>query len=200
MVNVDLTRTLVCISVGALTLVGLAGCAAPAATVKGDYPSVSLAATKSPAQLLRNEAAARLPENVIDEIIESEDTSVSCLSESEDPEGTIRSWHSTVDVLILGEDTAVAPLVADLVASFEEQGWEARDLGGNVSTVKKLLESPESLADMQISGFTPNENASSVGLEENVDQRTVQIEVHGPCVRTPGATSDEVLQLQRKTN
>jgi len=196
MVKDDLTRTLVGITLGALTILGLAACASPSATVAGDYPDVTLAKTKSPAQLLRNEAAARLPADVIDEIIESQDASVACLSEDEDPEGTIRSWHSTVDVLILGE-AEVAPLVKDLVASFEEQGWTGRDLGGNASTVKKLLESDGSLADMQISGFTPDENATSVSLEESVDQRTVQIEVHGPCVRTAGATSEEVTSLQK---
>jgi len=196
MVKVDLTSTLAVIAIGAASLLGLSGCAAPAATVAGDYPDVTLADTKSPAQLLRNEAASRLPESVIDQIIESEDASVSCLSEDEDPEGTIRSWHSTVDVLILGESD-VAPLVNDLVASFETDGWTARDLGGNVSTVKKLLEAEGSLADMQISGFTPNDNATSVSLEEDVEQRTVQIEVHGPCVRTAGADSDEVAGLQK---
>lgn len=197
MVKEDLTRALVVVAIGSASLLGLAGCAAPAPVVAGSYPDVSLADTKSPAQLLRNEAATRLPEDVIDEIIESEDLSVACLSEDEDPDGTIRSWHSTVDVLILGESD-VAPLVNDLVASFEKDGWVARDLGGNVSTVKKLLEAEGSLADMQISGFTPNENATSVSLEEDVEQRTVQIEVHGPCVRTAGATSDEVGSLQKK--
>lgn len=194
MVKDDLSRTLTLLTLGALSVAVLAGCASPAPTVKGDYPDVTLAETKSPAQLLRNEAAARLPEGVIDEIIESQDTSVSCLSEEEDPDGTIRSWHSTVDVLILGE-AEVAPLVNDLVASFEEDGWVGRDLGGNVSSVKKLLESEGSLADMQISGLTPDENATSVSLEEVVEQRTVQIEVHGPCVRTAGGTSDEVSSL-----
>lgn len=196
MVKEDLTRTLVGLTIGALSVLGLAACAGPGATVAGDYPDVSLAKTKSPAQLLRNEAAARLPADVIDEIIESEDASVACLSEEEDPDGTIRSWHSTVDVLISGE-TEVAPLVKDLVASFEEQGWVGRDLGGNASAIKKLLESDGSLADMQISGFTPDDGATSVSLEESVEQRTVQIEVHGPCVRTDGAKSEEVTSLQK---
>lgn len=196
MVKDDLTRTLVGLTIATLSVLGLAACASPSASVSGDYPDVTLAKTKSPAQLLRNEAAARLPAEAIDEIIESQDTSVACLSEDEDPQGTIRSWHSAVDVLILGE-AEVAPLVKDLVASFEEQGWVGRDLGGNASTIKKLLESDGSLADMQISGFTPDPNATSVSLEESVDQRTVQIEVHGPCVRTAGATSDEVVSLQK---
>jgi hypothetical protein len=196
MVKEDLTRTLVGLALGALSVFGLAACAAPGADVPGEYPDISLAKTKSPAQLLRNEAAARLPEGVIDEIIESEDASVACLSKGDDPTGIVRSWHSTVDVLIAGE-TDVAPLVNDLVASFGEQGWVSRDLGGNASAIKKLLESEGSLADMQISGFTPNDGATSVSLEESVEQRTVQIEVHGPCVRTDGADSGEVMSLQK---
>ena len=197
MVKEDLTRTLVALTIGAVAVLGLAGCGSPASSVKGDYPDVSPADTKSPAQLLRNEAAARLPAEVIDEIIESQDSSVACLSEEEDPEGTVRSWHSTVDVLILGEEE-VAPLVKALVASFEDQGWVGRDLGGNASTIKKLLESEGSLTDIQVSGFTPDANATSVSLEESVDQRTIQVEVHGPCVRTAGASSDEVTSLQKK--
>lgn len=196
MVKEDLTRTFVVVALGALSIVGLAGCAGAAADVPGEYPDLTLAETKSPAQLLRNEAASRLPDEVIDEIIETQDASVACINEKDDPEGTIRSWYSTVNVLIIGE-TEVAPLVNDLVASFEAQGWVAGDLGGNAATVRKLLESDGTLATMQINGFTPDENASSASLEEIVDQRTVQIEVHGPCVRTGGAESDEVTSLQR---
>jgi hypothetical protein len=195
MVRVDLARPLVCLLLGALSLTALSGCAA-AATIPGAYPDVSLATTKSPAQLLRNEAAARLPAEVIDQIIESEDASVACLSESDDPEGLVRSWHSTVDVTILA-DADVATLVADLTASFEEQGWSVRDLGGNASVSQKLLESDGSLTDIQISGLTPDTGATSVSLEDVVEQPTVKIAVHGPCVRTGGTGSDEVIALEK---
>ena len=198
MVKVDLTRALVYVVLGALSAITLAGCASPGAGIPGDYPDVTLAETKSPAQLLRNEAAARLPEEVIDEIVEAEDVSVACLSEADDPEGLVRSWHSTVDVRIVG-DVTVASLVSDLVASFEEQGWVARDLGGTSSVVKKLLESDGSLADIQVSGLTPDANQASTSLEEVVDQPTVTIGVHGPCVRTGGAESDEVAALEKRS-
>lgn len=195
MVKVDLTRTLVCLVLGALSLTGLSACA-PTATVAGDYPDVSLADTKSPAQLLRNEAAARLPAEFINEVIEAEDASVACLSTSDDPDGLVRSWHSTVDVTILG-DADVAVLVSDLAASFGEQGWSVRDLGGTATVSQKLLESDGSLADIQVSGLTPDSGATSVSLEEVVEQPTVKIAVHGPCVRTGGETSDEVTALEK---
>ena len=194
MVKVDLRRTVVCLVLGALSLSALTACAPPV-TVPGDYPDVSLADTKSPAQLLRNEAAARLPAEVIDQIIEAEDASVACLSESDDPEGVVRSWHSTVNVTIQG-GTEVATLVTDLAASFSEQGWAVRDLGGNASVSQKLLESESSLADIQVTGLTPDDGATSVSLEEVVEQPTVKIAVHGPCVRTGGTESDEVTALE----
>ena len=195
MVNGDhLIRT----AVAVLALALLSACGSPAPTVPGTYPDVSLAESKSPAQLLRNEAANRLPAEVIDQIIESEDSSVACLSEKDDPAGVVRSWHSTADVLILDDGVIdVQTLVNDLTASFEEQGWTARSLGGNASVTSKLLESENSLADIQIAGYKPNDTMPSTGLETKVEQTTVQIQVHGPCVRTGGAEADEVTSLQK---
>ena len=185
-------------AVAVLALTLLSACGSPAPTVPGDYPDVSLAETKSPAQLLRNEAANRLPAAVIDQIIESEDVSVACLSEKDDPQGIVRSWHSTADVLIIDDGvTEVQTLVNDLTASFEEQGWTARNLGGNASVTSKLIESDTSLADIQIAGYRPNDTMPSTGLEVKVEQTTVQIQVHGPCVRTDGTDSDEVTGLEK---
>jgi hypothetical protein len=200
MVRVDLRKTIIATSLVALAISGLTGCASPSSgsTVPGTYPDVSLAETKSPAQLLRNEAASRLPEAAIGQIIEAQDTSVACLSENDDPEGTVRSWHSIVNVLIVDDGTfEVNTLANDLVASFVDQGWQARSLGGNATSVRKFLESADSLADIQVSGLAPDPNRPSTAMEDAVDQPTVQIEVHGPCVRTAGATSDEVTALEK---
>ena len=195
MVKEDITPRIAALLIAVIAIGGLSACASPGSTVPGDYPDVSLTDTKSPAQLLRNEAANRIPEDAIDEIIESEDVSVACLSEADDPQGTIRSWHSTADVLILdGND--VKQLTKDLAASFEDQGWTSRNLGGNVNVVSKLLESDTSLASIQVSGFEPNSDQGTTGLEDPVDQLTVQVQVHGPCVRTGGPESDEVRGLE----
>lgn len=195
MVKEDLKPRLAGMVLAALAIGGLSACASPTSTVPGDYPNVSLTDTKSPAQLLRNEAANRIPADAIDQIIESEDISVACLAEQDDPEGTIRSWHSTADVLIKdGND--VKQLTKDLAASFEEQGWTSRNLGGNVNVVSKLLESDTSLASIQVSGFEPNSDQGTTGLEDDVEQLTVQVQVHGPCVRTGGPDSEEVRGLE----
>ncbi len=197
MVNGDHSTRAAGIAAAALAVLLLGACATPGATVPGDYPDVTLAETKSPAQLLRNEAANRLPAEVIDQIIESEDTSVTCLSEKDDPAGLIRSWHSTADVLIVDDGIVdVQALVNALSASFEEQGWTARSLGGNSSVTSKLIESETSLADIQVAGYKPNDTLPSTGLEQKIDQYTIQIQVHGPCVRTDGTDSDEVKALE----
>lgn len=198
MVTADHRTRLIGLATAALALTMLSACSTPqTGSVPGDYPDVSLAETKSPAQLLRNEAANRLPAAVIDQIIESEDTSVACLSEKDDPQGLIRSWHSTADVLIVDDGvTSAQDLVNDLAASFEAQGWTSRSLGGNASSTSKLLDSDTSLADIQVSGYNVNDTMASTGLEQKVEQMTVQIQVHGPCVRTAGTESDEVTVLE----
>ena len=198
MVKVDRKLRIAGLVLAMLAVGGLSACASPTSTVPGDYPDLSLADTKSPAQLLRNEAANRLPAEVIDTIIESEDVSVACLDEADDPEGTIRSWHSTADVLIKDDgETDVKQLVKDLAASFEEQGWTARSLGGNVNVASMLLESENGMTDIQVAGYEPNSDQASTALEEDVEQLTVQIQVHGPCVRTGGPNSDEVKALEK---
>jgi hypothetical protein len=198
MVNGDHITRAAGITTAALAVILLGACTAPGATVPGDYPDVTLAETKSFAQLLRNEAANRLPVDVIDQIIESEDTSVTCLSEKDDPTGIVRSWHSTADVLIVDNGAVdVQALVNQLTASFEEQGWTARSLGGNSSVTSKLIESETSLADIQVAGYKPNDTLPSTGLEQKIEQYTIRIQVHGPCVRTDGTDSDEVKILEK---
>ena len=181
------------------TLTSLAGCAGAAPGIQGDYPDLTLAETKSPAQLMRKEAADRLPASVIDEKIESEDVSVACLSITDDPGGLIRSWHSSIDVTILDDtDVDVAGLVNDLSDSFTEEGWVARPLGGSATVTSKLLESAgASQTDIQITGHKPDPNRASTSLEEIVEQVTVKIQVHGPCVRTDGPDSAEVVALEK---
>jgi hypothetical protein len=196
MVTVDRsTRAagLVLTAVAALVLTACAGPAGPA----GDFPNISLTETKSPAQLLRNEAAGRLPADAVVSVVEAQDVSVACLSEADDPDGFIRSWHSGLDVVLKDDpELKVADVARDLIASFTDQGWVARDLGGNATTVSKLLESSTSLADIQITGFAPNPNQPSTSLEGVVTEPTVEIQVHGPCVRTGGPNSDEVKSLE----
>jgi hypothetical protein len=169
----------------ALSVATLTACSTP--PVDSAYPDMTLAETKSPVQLLRNEAAGRIPAELISEVVAARDQSTSCQMAS-DPEGRIRSWGSSVRVSLTdaaGKD--VESIVDDLVASFEEQGWEAGIYG--VSSIVDLT-SKDSIVAIHISPVA--------GDEETGAGAKVQLTVSGPCVVTDGAESDEVLDLERR--
>lgn len=168
-----------------LSLAALTACS-PAAP-EGAYPDMTLAETKSPVQLLRNEAAGRIPADVISEVVAARDQSTSCQM-ANDPDGTIRSWGSSVRVSLTdaaGND--VESIVADLVASFEAQGWKAGTYG--VQSIIDLT-SKDSIVAIHISPVA--------GDEETGAGAKIQMSVTGPCVVTDGAESDEVLKLESR--
>lgn len=197
MVTNTFTRMTAAMVLAALVATGLGACAEATPQISGDYPDVSLAATKSSAQLLRNEVANRLPADTIDEIVSTEDASIPCLSAEDDPDGLVRAWNSTVSVTILKDGSIdVSAVVTDLAASFEEQGWALESLGDDTSVVTKLLEKEGSPTDIEITGFAPSSDTES---DDSGEQGTVLIRVHGPCVRTAGTESDEVTALEKNT-
>ena len=186
------------IAIAILSAPALTGCAgeqAAADIIEGDYPEVTLAETKSPVQFLRNDAASRIPTAVIDSVEGTVDESVACLDESEDPDGLIRSWHSSALVTIVsGSAWRVEAIVDNLIQSFTDQEWAARSLGETAEFRSSMLTSKTSMAEIQVIGERPDPNATEG--DESAGQVTVEIEVHGPCVRTEGSGSEEVLKLE----
>jgi len=182
-----------------ISSIALTGCgqdAAPA-DVPGDFPDISLTASKAPVQLLRNEAAGRIPTAVIANIEETLDESVACLDEAQDPDGLIRSWHSSAVVTMEAASAwRVETVVDKLVQSFVDQDWLARSLGQTADFRSSLLTSKTSAAEIQIIGQRPDKDQTSTSTVENVDEVTVEVQVHGPCVRTDGPESEEVLKLE----
>ena len=168
------------------------------AGVAGEFPDLTLAETKSPVQLLRNDAAGRLPPAVIDNIEETADTSVACLEEEDDPTGIVRSWHSTAIVTVQsGSVWRIDDIVDKLVESYVDQDWLARSLGQSADFRSSLLTSEKSLAEITVIGQRPDEDQSATSTAEVVEDVTIEIQVHGPCVRTDGADSDEILNLEK---
>ena len=153
----------------------LSGCA-------GDQ-SISLAEAKSNVQLLRNDAASRIPADLVDTVLVSSDLSVSCESESADPEGRSRSWLSGARIS-LTPDADLDAVVDALVASFVAQGWEQASGSAPGSTT---LSSPTIFSDIEITttDSTDTERASELTLA-----------LTSPCVDTDGAGSKEVRQLE----
>jgi hypothetical protein len=173
------------------------GCAAESDTKAG----VTLAATKSPVQLLRNEAATRIPTSIIETVTQTEDISKACLDEAQDPQGLQRAWHSSAQVVV--EDAAhwrIDAVTDEIAATFVEQGWVARPLGGTPTSHVILLSSPNSPAEIQLSANRPDPDASptstSTAAGEAVETVTIDLSVHGPCVATEGPESSAVKKLE----
>ena len=187
------------VALALFSVIALSGCANDAvASVEGDFPDVTLAATKSPVQLLRNDAASRIPTAVIDNVEEAIDESVACFDKDKDPGGLIRSWHSSAMVTVVsGSAWRVESIVDNLIASFTEQEWTARSLGETADFRSSLLTSKGSMAEIQVIGERPDPDQTKDSTVEAVKQVTVEIQVHGPCVRTEGPKSEEVTKLSK---
>jgi hypothetical protein len=152
------------------------------------YPDLSLAETKSPTQLLRNEAASRIPVEFIEVVDHAQDLSKGCQTPERDPEGLIRSWNSSVRVSLKSERGAQLDTIVDeLVKSFELQGWDRGTFGG--ATIIELTSS-DSPVNIHISSVQPDDSGAGA---------KIQLSAGGPCVETDGADSDEILQLEGRS-
>lgn len=172
----------------AFVLVTLAGCASMGgAESSSEVSDVTLAQSKSYAQLLRNEASSRLPEIVLKEVAQSTDVSVACDS---DPEGLARSWSSSTSILITNSTAARIQTVADdLAATFVEQGWTVSpDASSTDTQIVTELTSEASLAAIEI----------AAALKADGQEPSIRITATGVCAMTGGPESDEVLKLEQQ--
>ena len=165
----------------------VSGCAATSAESASPGQGVSIAQSKSYAQLLRNEASSRLPSIVLQEVSESTDTSVACDDASADPAGLRRSWESSTRILISNSTaTRIQSVTDDLVDSFVEQGWTAAAGEGSTETLTLVeLSSTSSLAGIAIATAHKSEGQDP----------SIHIVSTGACAETGGPDSDEVTKL-----
>jgi len=171
----------------------LAGCSSDS----GEAAELNLGQTKSPVQLLRNDAAGRIPPAVIAVVEDAQDVSVACLDEAADPLGLRRSWHSTAIVTIEeGAKWRIETVVDDLINSYVDQGWVARPLGGSATVKNTLLTSGASFAEIRVASKIPDADIVSTSTEEVIESALIEVQVHGPCVETGGAESEEVTRLE----
>ena len=148
------------------------------------YPDMTLAQAKSNVQLLRNDAASRIPEAAVDTILVSSDLSAGCEPESADPEGLVRSWQSGARIsLTPGAD--LDAIIDDLVATFTDQGWE---VAAGSSTRSTTLRSDIKFTDIALTTVAAD--------DESGRPAEVLIELSSPCVLTDGESSKEVRSLE----
>jgi hypothetical protein len=185
----DLTTKIAGVAIITVSLATLTACASGSTTAgSGGGATLTLAQTKSPVQLLRNEAASRIDEFVVETVNETEDISVACKTAEADPLGLSRSWTSSVEVSFKAGSAWRATIVAeDLTASFEKQGWIA-SRGAPSAVTYTGLKSETSSATIGLT-VTTEDLATSTPAK-------LQITTKGPCVATDGAESDEVAKLE----
>jgi hypothetical protein len=171
---------------GLAVVLSLGACAEEIdAPTSATEPLVTLAQSKSYAQLLRNEASSRLPAIVLKQVAESTDVSIAC---DDDPAGLLRSWTSTMKILVTNSTAARVQRVADdLAATFVAQGWKA-DLGDESTDtlVVTRLHSATSLADVTITAT----------LKAGDQVPSIQVTATGVCALTGGPESHEVTMLE----
>ena len=152
----------------------LAGCGT------GTDVALTLADSKSPVQLLRNAVASRIPEDVVQQVV-NEDYSEACGAEA-----SIRSWHSAVRLeLGAAQATEVDTLIDELSVSFEADGWIATPGNERLEQKQAVYTKGGTAAEIHISA----EDRAGVG-------HAVVVSVSGPCVQTDGPDSDEVTSLE----
>jgi len=150
------------------------------ACAAGPSDELSLLDTKSTIQLLRNETAGRVPSDILESAVNSEDTSKEC--DGGDP---YRHWWSSVILIISAERASEAPdIFAELVASYADDGWEVDTAGLR----EAVLSNEASIAKIDIL-MTEDGDGDGEGA-------SVEVAVTGPCVMTDGEGSDEVTRLE----
>lgn len=179
MVKVDRARSAAAVVIVLAMATTLTGCAS-------DDGAISLADTKAPTQLLRNDAASRVPGDAVLTVGEKGDGSEGCALD-DDPDGLMRKWHSS---LVLEINSGSAPnvdvLSADLSKAYTDEGWDeflSEGTGSSTRTLKK----DGSRSQLRI---TTTDDADGDGLGA-----TIAIDVFGQCVKTAGPNSDEVIKL-----
>jgi hypothetical protein len=86
-------------------------------------------AASSP-QLLRNEAAGRIPVEFIEIVVHAEDLSKDCHAVERDPDGLIRSWNSSVRVsLTTDHGFKRGAIIDELAKCCGVHGWGRGTLG-----------------------------------------------------------------------
>lgn len=143
---------------------------------------MTLAQSKSPVQLLRNEAASRVPAALVAEVENVSDGSTNCRSAEVDPDGLERSWKSSVRIVLV-PDADLEMMLSKLYVSFLEDGWEQGTFGSD-SIVEFTRD--DSVANIHITARAASDDKPA----------EVQVQVAGPCVTTDGEGSDEVVKLE----
>jgi hypothetical protein len=139
--------------------------------------------SKEAAQLVRNDAATRLPDVMVKQVTDLTDISIGCGDATADSGGLMRSWLSGATLLITNSQAARIDIVSSrLVQSYVDSGWTAT-----------LQPHGEILLEKE---GKPAISLTSVGKDDG-PRPFIRIETAGSCVATDGPDSTEVRELEK---
>ena len=159
----------------------LSGCAADGASTA----TLSLADTKSSAQLVRNTISGQISADITASVSQVSDASETC---DGDPQSDMRLWRSTALTELTPEAAGKIDLIQQTIAGiYEGKGWTSTAERLSDTSTMVTLENPSSLAVIEITATTD--------LDGTGTGSTLFVDIAGPCVKTDGPGSDELKQL-----
>lgn len=165
----------------AVIAVALSGCAA-AETAEA---TLSLADTKSTAQLVRNAISGQISPEITAAVTDVTDASETCNSDST---GLMRLWRSTARTELTPDAATKVTLIQQTIAgSFVSKGWTSESVKLSDSETIVTLTNPSSLAVIDITATTDDDGVGTGA--------TIFVDIAGPCVKTDGPGSAELQQL-----
>lgn len=158
----------------------LGGCAAD-----DSAGTVTLAATKSTAQLQRNTISGQISPDITASVTRVTDASESC---GGDDTRHMRLWRSTALIELVPEAAdQITRIQQSISGSFASKGWDSASEAVTKDTTLVTLTNPNSLAVIELTAVT---NVDGIGMGANL-----YVNIAGPCVKTDGPGSAELEQL-----
>ena len=146
---------------------------------------VTLAATKSTAQLQRNTISGQISPDITASVTRVTDASESC---DNDETRHMRLWRSTALIELVPEAAGeITRIQQSISGTFASKGWDSTSEAISKDTTLVTLTNPNSLAVIELTAVT---NEDGIGMGANLF-----VNIAGPCVKTDGPGSDELKKL-----
>ncbi len=146
---------------------------------------VTLADTKSTAQLQRNTISGQISSDITASVTRVSDASEACGGDST---RKMRLWRSTALVELVPEAADKISIIQESIAgTFVSKGWDSTSDAVSKDTTLVTLTNPNSLAVIELTAVT---NEDGIGMGANLF-----VNIAGPCVMTDGPGSAELAEL-----
>jgi hypothetical protein len=146
---------------------------------------ITLADTKSYAQLQRNTISGQISPDITESITRVTDASESC---DGDESREMRLWRSTALTELTPEAAGeITRILQSISGAYVSEGWTSDSEAVSRDTTVVTLVNPGSLAIIELTAVT---NEDGIGMGANLF-----VNIAGPCVKTDGPGSAELAEL-----